>query len=213
MISLLIADDHTLFRQGLRQLCEVNGGFDVLAEAQTGQEAVTLTRQHRPDVIMLDIRMPDLTGIETTRIILDDDPSSKVLILTMYHQEHYINAAIKAGAKGYVLKTCEEQTLFEAIKAVNRGEGWLDSAVTTSVLNQLSQIETSSSPNLTEQEFETLRYAAQGADNSTIAAAMHISPGTVANRLRTIYEKLGVKNRTEATLYALRHGWATLDED
>jgi DNA-binding NarL/FixJ family response regulator len=128
MVSLLIADDHNLFRTGLRQLCEINGRFTVLAEAQTGQEAVALARQYQPDVILLDIRMPDLTGIEVTRIIMQENPAAKILILTMYQQDHYIDAAIKAGAKGYLLKNCEEQTLFNAIQAIYRGEGWLDSA-------------------------------------------------------------------------------------
>jgi len=104
MISLLIADDHNLFRSGLCQLCEINGGFTVLAEAQTGQEAVRLARQLQPDVIILDVRMPDLTGVEATRIILQENPAAKILILTMYQQDHYIVAAIKAGAKGYLLK-------------------------------------------------------------------------------------------------------------
>lgn len=213
MITLLIADDHTLFRQGLRQMCEMNGGFEVLAEAQTGQEAVKLARKHQPDVILLDIRMPDLTGVEATKIIMQENPAAKILILTMYQQDHHIVAAIRAGAKGYLLKTCAEQTLFEAIKAIDRGDGWLDSAVTSSVLAQLSQTEPGPSALLTDQELETLLYVAQGADNQTISEAMYVTSGTIANRLRVIYEKLGVKNRTEAALYALRQGWATLDEE
>ena len=212
-ITLIIADDHALFRQGLCRMCEINGGFPVLAEGETGQEAIALAREHRPDVILLDIRMPDLTGIEATRLIMQENPAAKILILTMYQQDHYISAAIKAGAKGYLLKTCEEQILFEAIKAVHHGEGWLDPAMTASVLAQLSHSGPISSSILTEQELETVRYVAQGADNQAIAVAMHVSPGTIANRLRIIFEKLGVNNRTEAALYALREGWATLDED
>lgn len=213
MISLLIADDHNLFRSGLRQLCEINGGFTVLAEAQTGQEAVKMARQFQPDVIILDIRMPDLTGVEATRIIMQENPAAKILILTMYQQDHYIVAAINAGAKGYLLKNCEEQTLFQAIQAIHRGEGWLDSAVASTVMTQLAQSSANTAPMLTEQEMETIRYVAQGADNQAIAKRMRVSSGTIANRLRVIYEKLGVKNRTEATLYALRQGWATLDND
>ena len=213
MITLLIADDHTLFRHGLRQMCEINGGFNVIAEAQTGQEAIVQARRHQPDVIMLDIRMPDLTGVEATRIIMRENPAAKILILTMYEQDHHVAGAIKAGAKGYLLKTCAEETLFNAIEAISRGEGWLDPTVTSTVLAQLARPDAYSPTMLTEQEMETLRYLAQGADNQTIAEAMHVSPGTIANRLRTVYEKLGVKNRTEAALYALRQGWATLDED
>ena len=130
-ITLIIADDHALFRQGLCKMCEINGGFSVLAEGETGQEAIVLAREHRPDVILLDIRMPDLTGIEATRLIMQENPAAKILILTMYQQDHYSSAAIKAGAKGYLLKTCEEQTLFETITAVHRGDVWLDPDVTT----------------------------------------------------------------------------------
>jgi DNA-binding NarL/FixJ family response regulator len=213
MISLIIADDHTLFRQGLRQLLEINGGFNVLAEAETGQKAIALTREHGPDVILLDIQMPDLTGVEATRSIIQENPAAKILILTMYPQDHHIAAAIKAGAKGYLLKTCEEQTLFNAIEAIYHGEGWLDSAVAPSVLSLLAESNSGTNNKLTEQELETLRYVAQGADNQTIAEKMHITTGTVANRLRVIFTKLGVKNRTEAALFALRQGWASLNDD
>ena len=213
MTTILIADDHTLFRKGLRQLLEINGGYTVVAEAQTGEEAVLLTRQHEPDVILLDIRMPDLTGVEATRIIMRENPAARVLILTMYPQDHNIVGAIRAGAKGYLLKTCEEQTLFNAVQALMAGDGWLDSAIASAVLTHMAQSDSHSSGALTEQEMETLRYVARGADNQSIAAAMRVTPGTVANRLRAVYEKIDVSNRTEAALYALRQGWATLDDE
>src|SRR5258706_5108291 len=104
MVSLLIADDHQLFRRGLRQLCEVNGGFTVLAEAETGAQAVAFAREHQPDVILMDIRMPGLTGVEATRLILQDNPAARILVLTMYRQDHYVTNALKAGACGYLLK-------------------------------------------------------------------------------------------------------------
>jgi DNA-binding NarL/FixJ family response regulator len=214
MITLLLADDHHLFRRGLRQLCEIVGGFTVVAEAESGSQAVEMARTHRPAVILMDIRMPGLNGVEATRLILAEQPEARILVLTMYRQDHQVASALRAGACGYLLKNCPEESLFAAIRAAHRGEGWLDPAVTPGVLTRFARGERhEQSHPLSEPEMEVLRLVAQGADNQSIAAQLHLASGTVANRLREIYSKLGVKNRTEAALYALRQGWATLDPD
>lgn len=216
MPTLLIADDHQLFRRGLRQLCEVAGGFTALAEAETGAQAVALARQLKPDVILMDIRMPDLNGVAATRQILRDNPAARIIILTMYRQDHHVAEAIKAGACGYLLKNCDEETLFAAIRAAARGEGAIDPAIAPSLLEQFALLSTAvddATPPLSPGEMEVLRLVAHGADNQTIAAELHLSPGTVANRLRHIYQILGVSNRTQAALYALRRGWASLDAE
>lgn len=216
MSTLLIADDHQLFRRGLRQLCEVAGGFTVLAEAETGAQAVALARQHHPDVTLMDIRMPDLNGVEATRQILQEIPEARIIVLTMYRQDHHVAEAIKAGACGYLLKNCDEETLFAAIRAAARGEGAIDPAIAPSLLEQFALLAAAVDDDtlpLSPAEMEVLRLVAHGADNQTIAEELHLSKGTVANRLRDIYNKLGVKNRTEAALYALRHGWASLDPE
>lgn len=212
MIRLLIADDHQIMRSGLRQLCEVNGGFTVVAEAASGAEAVQLARECRPDVILMDIRMPDLTGVEAVQLIRQENPTARILMLTMYRQDHYVASALQAGAVGYLLKSTTEESLFAAIHAAHRGEGWLDPAVTQTVLAHFGQ-RPPQDPTLSDQEMEILRLVAQGADNRAIAEQLHLSPGTVANRLREIYRTLNVTNRTEAALFALRKGWVDLDAE
>ncbi len=211
-IKLIIADDHQLFRQGLRQLCEVNGGFVVLAEAATGAEALQAIRQHRPDVALLDIRMPDMTGTEAARLIMQELPQTRIIMLTMYHQEHYVTEAVRAGACGYLLKNSAEETLFNAIRAVHEGDSWLDKRVTHHLLEKVRGVEPSPGE-LDASEIEVLRLVAQGKDNQAIAEQLHLSKGTVANRLRTIFQKINVQNRTEAALYALQRELAVLDDE
>jgi len=211
-IKLIIADDHQLFRKGLRQLCEVNGGFEVLAEAGNGMEAVQVARQHQPDVMLMDIRMPDMTGTDAARQILAELPETRIIMLTMYHQEHYVTEAVKAGACGYLLKNSDEETLFNAIRAAYAGNGWVDQQVTKHVLDKIRTMEPSTTQ-LDAQEVELLRLVAQGRDNEAIAHQLHVSRGTVANRLRLIFQKINVQNRTEAALYALQHGLAILDDE
>lgn len=210
-IGLLIADDHQLFRSGLRQMCEVKGGFAVLAEAENGRQAVTLVRQHQPDVILMDIRMPSLSGVEATRLIIEESPEARILMLTMYQQEHHVLASLKAGACGYLLKSASPEALFDAIRAAYSGSGWLDPDITPAILAHLPEHESHLEVN--DKEIELLRLVAHGANNQSIATRLHLSAGTVGNRLRVIFEKLNVNNRTEAALYALRQGWASLDPE
>jgi two-component system, NarL family, response regulator LiaR len=213
-IRLLIADDHTVVRQGLRQLCEVLGGFTVVAEAENGAEAVKLARSMRPDVILMDIVMPDVDGVEAIRQIMRQNPAARIIAVTMYRREQYMLDAIRAGARGYLFKTVDSRTLISAIEAVHRGEYLIDPIIAARVLSELHMAlpEPSLVEPLTESEMAVLRLVAQGVDNQDIAQALNYSVYTVANRLRTIYEKLHVTNRTQAALYALCQGWATLDE-
>lgn len=213
-IRLLIADDHTLVRQGLSQLCEGVGGFSVIAEAETGDQAVELARTFRPDVILMDIVMPGVDGVEAIRQILCENPNARIIALTMYRQEQYMLNAIQAGARGYLLKTVDTEELITAIKAVHRGDYLIDPIIAARVLSEF-HLPTPDLPRielLAESEMAVLRLVAQGMDNQGIARMLNYSVYTVANRLRTIYEKLHVTNRTQAVLYALRHGWVTLDE-
>jgi len=213
-IRILIADDHTLMRQGLRQLCEGLGGFTVVAEAENGAQSVALALTARPDVILMDIVMPDLDGVGAIRQIMRETPTARIIALTMYRQEQYMLDAIQAGARGYLLKTVDAGELIAAIRAVHRGDYLIDPISAARVLSELHlgvpelpQVEP-----LTESEMTVLRLVAQGVDNQEIAQALNYSVYTVANRLRTMYEKLHVTNRTQAALYALRQGWVALDE-
>ena len=213
-IRILIADDHTLVRQGLRQLCEGLGGFTIVAEVENGAQAVALARTARPDVILMDIVMPDVDGVEAIRQIMAETPAARIIALTMYRQEQYMLDAIRAGARGYLLKTVDAGELIAAIKAVHRGDYLIDPIIAARVLSEfhLGLPEVPRVEPLTESEMAVLRLVAQGVDNQEIAQALGYSLYTVANRLRTIYEKLHLTNRTQAALYALRQGWAALDE-
>jgi two-component system, NarL family, response regulator LiaR len=213
-IKVLIADDHTLMRQGLRQLCEGMGGFTVIAEADNGAQAVTLACTTHPDVILMDIIMPDVDGVQAIRQIMLQTPAARIIALTMYRQEQYMLDAIRAGARGYLLKTVDARDLISAIEAVHRGDYLIDPIIASRVMSEL-HMPTPTLPRiepLTESEMTVLRLVAQGVNNQDIAQTLNYSVYTVANRLRTIYEKLHVTNRTQAALYALRQGWAALDE-
>lgn len=213
-IRILIADDHTLMRQGLREICGGIGGFTVVAEAKGGAEAVALRRTTQPDVILMDLAMPGVDGPAAIRQILAEAPQARIIALTMYREEPYMLAAIRAGARAYLLKTVEAAELIAAVQAVHRGEFLIDPVIAARVLGELHLPLPATPPfdALLEKEIEVLRLVARGLDNRDIAAQLHWSVHTVSNRLRVIFEKLHVDNRTQAALYALRQGWATLDE-
>ena len=214
-VRILIADDHRLVRQGLRQLCEGLANFTVVAEAENGVQAVELARTSQPDVILMDIAMPEMDGVEAIRQIINETPSARIIALTMYREEKFMLDAIRAGARGYLLKTVDAHDLIAAIEAVQRGDYLIDPVIVARVLSELQIVVPPQAPQvepLSESEMAVLRLVAQGVENEHIAQALNYSVYTVANRLRTIYEKLYVTNRTQAALYALRQGWATLDE-
>lgn len=212
-VRILIADDHTLMRQGLRQLCEGLGGFTVVAEAANGVQAVEQAHTSRPDVILMDIVMPDMDGVQAIRDIICATPLARIIALTMYRQEQYMLDAIRAGARGYLLKTVDARDLVAAIEAVHRGEYLIDPVIAARVLSEFHlPVQERRIERLTESEMAVLRLVARGVENDQIAHQLNYSVYTVANRLRTIYEKLQVTNRTQAALYALRQGWVTLDE-
>lgn len=201
-------------RQGLHEICEGIAGFTVVGDARDGAEAVALRRATKPDVILMDLAMPVMDGAEAIAEIMREAPASRIIALTMYREEPYMLAAIRGGARAYLLKTVEAAELIGAINAVHRGEYLIDPIIAARVLGEFHlPVEMAAKPMaLVEKEIEVLRLVAQGLDNRDIAKQLHYSEHTVSNRLRTIFDKLHVTNRTQAAIYALRQGWASLDE-
>ena len=175
-IRLLIADDHTLVRQGLRQLCEGMGGFTVVAEAEDGAQAVALARATQPDVILMDIVMPEVDGVEAIRQIMQEIPAARIIALTMYREEQYMLNAIRAGARGYLLKTVDAGELIAAIEAVHRGDYLIDPIIASRVLSEfhLAMPEVPRSEPLTEGEMAVLRLVAHGVENQEIAQSAQL---------------------------------------
>jgi DNA-binding NarL/FixJ family response regulator len=214
-IRVVLADDHAVVRKGIREFLEEKGDILVVAEAVDGTEAIALVAEHRPDVAVLDIQMPGMTGIEATRRIKVEHPDVRVLILTAYDDDPYIFALLQAGASGYVLKTADSIELAHAVRAVYRGESALDPAVAQKVVQQLvgghppgaqTAVEA-----LTEREVEVLRLAARGMTNKAIGQELGISDRTVQGHLANIYGKLNVGSRTEAVTEGLKQGWITIE--
>lgn len=219
MIRLLLCDDHAMLRQGLRSILETEQDFRVIGEAATGREAVRYALETRPDVILMDIQMPELDGSAATQAILEELPDAKVIILTMYRQDRYVFAAIKAGARGYFLKDASTEVLIDAIHRVYQGEMLLRPELASSVLDEFKKVKTEPQhpqhklSELTERETKILKLLAQGWSNHEIADSLGVSEKTVRNRLSEIFSKLRLNNRTQAALYALREGIASLSED
>jgi NarL family two-component system response regulator LiaR len=217
VIRTLLADDHALFRQGLRSLLESEPDIRVIGEAQTGREAIRYAAETRPDVILLDIQMPELDGVKATQSILEIDPNACVIILTMYRQDSYVFEAVKAGARGYLLKDADASELISAIRRVADGDTLLDPEMAASVLEDFrakkESLPSERSIELTDRESAILRLLAQGCSNQEIALKLNISEKTVRNRLSEVFAKLQLNNRTQAALYAIREGLASLEEN
>ncbi len=216
MIRILIADDHALFREGLKSLLEAEPDFRVIGEAQNGREALRAALETQPDVILMDIQMPGLDGVGATKEILKENPEAKVVMLTMYRQDAYVFEAVKAGARGYLLKDASAEELVDAIRRVYAGEVLLDAELAEQIIQDFhakaAQIPTASRADLTEREVQILRLLAQGATNQEIADDLGISEKTVRNRLSEIFAKLHLNNRTQAALYAIREGLADFED-
>ncbi len=219
MIRLLLCDDHAMFRQGLRSILETEDDFRIIGEASTGREAVRYALETRPDVVLMDIQMPELDGVAATKAVLAEQPDAKVIILTMYRQDKYVFEAIKVGARGYLLKDADANDLIDAIRRVAAGETLLNAEMAASILDEFRKVgELPEHPDhkiseLTEREEDILRLLAQGASNQEIAHSLGVSEKTVRNRLSEIFSKLRLNNRTQAALYALREGIATLQDN
>lgn len=215
VIRVLLADDHALVREGTRRLIESENDLEVVAEASSGEEAIEMARQLKPDIAIMDIAMPGIGGIEATRAIKAECPETAILVLSAYDDEPYLVALVEAGAAGFLLKNINGQELVEAIRAVARGESVLLPELSQKVMRRLSdRPATPQTPLdvLSEREFDVLRLAARGLPNKEIARRMNLSIRTVHSHLANIFMKMHVGSRTEAVLLALRHGMISLQD-
>ncbi len=215
-IRAILADDHAVVRKGIRQILEEAGDIEVVAEAGDGEEALALVAEHNPDVLVLDIRMPRLSGVDVTRRVAAEFPGVRVLVLTAYDDDPYVFALLKAGAAGYILKTADSDELVRAVRTVAANRSALAPEIAQKVLQQLSGAARSVGDEvvqeLSERELQVLRLAGKGLTNRAIGVQLAISDRTVQGHLANIYSKLHVTTRTEAVLKAVRLGWLTLDE-
>ena len=205
-LRVVLADDHPVVRSGLRALLDSLGGYEVVAEAASGETAVSAVVEHRPDVVLLDIKMPDGDGIDATRRIRSAAPETAILILTMFDDRETVQAAMRAGALGYVLKGAEQTDIDRAIRAVAAGEAIFGAEVVQAVVD-FSSAPSAPFPDLTTREREVLDLIAAGHRNQVIAGRLFLSPKTVANHVSSIFAKLGVTDRSEAIVRARREGF------
>jgi DNA-binding NarL/FixJ family response regulator len=215
-IRIMLADDHAVLREGMRNLLEKESDIEVVGEAGNGEEAVRLAEQLSPDVALMDIVMPKMSGIEATRGIKQVSPTTAVLILTAYEDDRYIIGLLEAGAAGYLLKSSRSSELVGAIRAVHAGEAVLHPSVTARLLARAARSGEVVAPpkgdeQLTERELEVLRLAAKGMGNKEIAAKLALSLPTVKAHLVNVFNKMGVGSRTEAVLQGLKKGWVELE--
>ncbi len=216
-ISIVLGEDHLITRQGIRRLLEDERGFTIIGEASNGEEAVELVSETKPDVVIMDIAMPKLNGIEATRQIKLTNPRTGVLILSAYDDDEYVFAMLKAGAAGYLLKSVSGDELVKAVKAIHNGEPVLDPVIAKKVMNYFKLPDKvpgmeEESEHLSDRELGIIKLAARGLTNKEIADDLHLSYRTVEGHMRDVFNKLGVGSRTEAVLYGLKKGWFTLDE-
>lgn len=213
-LRLLLVDDQSLFREALRTLLALQPDFEVVAEAENGERALALARAHHPDVILMDLRMPVMGGVEATRRIVAAVPGSRVVVLTTFEEDEEIFEALRAGALGYLLKACSADKLSESVRAAAKGTSVLEPAVTARMMAELNRLSAREGRRpaqpladpLSERELAVLRLLAVGRSNKEIGSELHITEGTVKNHMTNVLGKLGVLDRTQAALRAREMG-------
>ena len=209
-LRVVLADDHDMFRTALRQLLEENGPLRVVGEAATGEGAVTQVREQAPDVVVMDLAMPGLGGVEATRLIIDEAPHTSVVVLTVSEEASDVVDAIVAGACGYLLKSASIEELIAGIRAAAAGDALISPGIAGRLLTHVREQAVPASPSpstqLSARELDVLKLVAEGKDNAEIAAQLFISPKTVKNHISNILMKLQISNRIQAAVYAVRRG-------
>ncbi len=215
--KILIADDHAMLREGMRNLLEQERDFDLVGEAVDGEEAVRLAKAQKPDIVLMDIVMPKLNGVEATKQIKQISPTTAVLILTAYSDVRYIIGLLEAGACGYLLKNSPGKDVVKAIRAVRSGESVLDPEVTRKLVQRLANLSKSeeqreTGAQLTTRELEILNWAARGLSNKEMSEKLFISLRTVKAHMTNIFNKLGCSSRTDAIIKGLKQGYIDLND-
>jgi DNA-binding NarL/FixJ family response regulator len=209
-MKILLCDDQIVIRDGLEMLLNLEKDFHIVGTAEDGLEAMEIAEQKQPDLILMDLKMPIMNGIEATREIHAKFPDIKILVLTTYDDDEWVFDAIRAGASGYLLKDTSREKIVEAIRGTMEGKSFIDPAIAGKLLNQVTNKQTQPASmltdKLTERELDVLRLIAKGVNNSDIAAQLHLSEGSVRNRVSVILEKLNITDRTQAAVIAIQHG-------
>ena len=207
-IKILIADDHPVVREGLSAMLSKDPEIQVVGEAENGAQAINKARELQPDIILMDLRMPEVDGVEAMRQIRVKNPDMKFIVLTTYDNDEYIFKGIEAGARAYLLKDAPREELFEAIRAVYRGESLIQPAVAGKVLDRFAELsrQVQVPGALSEREVEVLKLIAKGSANKFIAVSLSIGESTVKTHIQSIFQKLGVGDRTEAVTQAIKKG-------
>jgi len=211
-IRVVLADDHAVVRAGIRQFLESSGDLHVVAEVEDGKQAIKAIESHKPDVVVLDIQMPEMSGIEVTRWVRTYAESTGVLILTAYDDDPFVLAVLESGANGYILKTADAEDIIQAVKSVHEGKSVLDPEIARKVMAHVSGSRLSAPvEHLTERELEVLSLAARGFTNKAIGFQLNISDRTVQGHLAKTFNKLQASSRTEAVMRAVSLGWLPPD--
>ena len=220
--SIVIIDDHQLFREGVKRILDFESSFEVVAEGDDGDEAVELVQANNPDVIIMDINMPNINGVEATKQLIEANPKTKVIILSIHDDESYVTHALKSGANGYLLKEMDADSLVEAVKVVADGGSYLHPKVTHNLVKEFRRLSADGQANaggyqqleirrplhiLTRRECEVLQLLADGKSNRGIGDALYISEKTVKNHVSNILQKMNVNDRTQAVVVAIKNGW------
>ncbi|GAE95074.1 transcriptional regulator [Gracilibacillus boraciitolerans JCM 21714] len=229
--NIVLIDDHKLFREGVKRILELETGFNVLAEGDDGSQALELVKKHKPDVVLMDINMPDVNGVEATAELLEKYPGVKVIILSIHDDENYVTHALKSGAQGYLLKEMDSDDLIDAITVVSEGGSYLHPKVTHNLvkeyrrlvgeedalydsdntLSKLKNIEHRKPLHLlTRRECQVLQLLAEGKSNKGISESLYISEKTVKNHVSSILQKMKVKDRTQAVITSIKKGWVEI---
>ncbi|WJD56072.1 two-component system response regulator DegU [Bacillus velezensis] len=225
-VNIVIIDDHQLFREGVKRILDFEPTFEVVAEGDDGDEAARIVEHYHPDVVIMDINMPNVNGVEATKQLVELYPESKVIILSIHDDENYVTHALKTGARGYLLKEMDADTLIEAVKVVAEGGSYLHPKVTHNLVNEFRCLATSgvsAHPQhevypeirrplhiLTRRECEVLQMLADGKSNRGIGESLFISEKTVKNHVSNILQKMNVNDRTQAVVVAIKNGWVEM---